>query len=151
MAVSPDNQAFKFDNSYFQGSAQSANLANSLAVVQVPYSNNNYLGAQTATGALAGNNANQATITPPSNCKFAKVFVYGNTYGGTTPGTNNCYLEGAVIVASGTAFTTADNNSTLGGLGQGAVLSFSGGNIVVNNKTGMSGNQSVYTTVVFYS
>lgn len=151
LAVSPDNQAFIFDGNYFQGAPNSANLSASRTNVQVPFNFNNYLGATTTGGPLAGNNASQASITPPSGTKFAKVFVYGNTYNGTTPGTNNCYLEGVVLIAPGTVYVTEDNDSTLGGAGQGAVLTYSGGAINVNNKSGMSANQSVWTTVVFYS
>ena len=151
LAVSPDSSSFSFDGNYFQGSVQSANLSSSLTVVQSPFTMNNYIGTITATGALAGSNASQAALTPPSGCKFAKVFVYGNTYNGTTAGTNDCYLEGVVIIAPGKVYTTENNDSTLGGSNQGAVLTFSAGVIAVNNKAAMTNNQSVFTTVMFYS
>ena len=151
LAVSPDSSSFIFDGNYFQGSAQPANLSSSLTVVTSPFNSNNYIGTLTTAGPLDGNNASQASITPPSGCKFAKVFVYGNTYNVATAGTNDCYLEGVVIIASGKVYTTEDNDSTLGGSGQGAVLTYSANSINVNNKGSMSGNQSVYTTVMFYS
>lgn len=151
LAVSPDSGSFQFDGNYFQSPLPSANLSLSLTAVQSPFFANNYIGTSTTSGPLDGNNASQAIITPPVNCKFAKVFVYGNSFNGTTAGTNNCYLEGVVIIAPGTAYTTADNDSTLGGSNQGAVLSFGGGVIMVNNKNTMSANQSVFTTIMFYS
>lgn len=151
LAVSPDSNSFTFDGNYFAGSVQSANLSSSLTVVTSPFNSNNYIGTITTAGPLDGNSAIQASLTPPSECKFAKVFVYGNTYNGTTAGTNDCYLEGVVLIAPGKVYTTEDNNSTLGGSDQGAVLTYSAGAIKVNNKGTMTNSQSVYTTVMFYS
>ena len=151
LAVSPDSSSIIFDGNYFQTSVQSANLSSSLTVVTSPFNSNNYIGTITATGPLAGSSASQAIITPPTNSKFAKVFVYGNTYNGTTPGTNDCYLEGVVIIAPGKVYVTEDNDSTLGGSNQGVILTFSVGTIAVNNKAAMGANQSVFTTVMFYS
>jgi len=151
LAVSPDDQAFVFDQNYFQGSAQGANLSTSRTVVTVPWGSNRWMGSYTEGGPVNGNDAIQVSIAPPSGCKFIKIYAYGNTYNGATPGTNNAYLEGVAIVEAASVWTTVDNNSTLGGAGQGAVLTWVAGTVIVKNKNAMSGNQSLYVTADFYS
>lgn len=151
LAVSPDNEAFKFDNNYFQGSVQSANLSVSKVAVQSPYFANNYIGTVTQPGPVGGNGQVQASITPPSGAKLAIVHVYGDTYNSGPSGTNDAYLMAQVNIPAGSLRTLFDYNSALGGANQGFTAVWSAGAIVIANKLGMSALQNGWTTVSFYS
>ena len=143
-----DVSAAILDSCYFQSAPSFSNVRTH---VLVPFTSNNYLGSQTIVGANGGNGATQATISFPANCKMAQIYACGDTYNGGASGTNDAYLQAQVNVAAASVRTITDTNSTLGGSNQGFAATWSGGSVVVANKSGMSNNQNGFVTAVFYS
>ena len=93
-----------------------------------------------AEGASAGNLATQLAATPPSGALMAEVFCVGSSYNGTA-NTHTGFYSACWSSFTNTITVIKDVNHSAGS-NQGFEAVWSGTQVVVRNKTGMSNNQA---------
>jgi hypothetical protein len=131
---------------YFQsGSGYPATYT---AVMTVPNTLDRYLGTSFTVGTELGNSGVMASVTPPASAVWADVKVQGNIYHNAA-NTHDGYLTGAWVASGNRVHTITDVNNTSGSA-QGFVLSWTGTQIQVANKSGISYTQSGDVIIVFW-
>jgi hypothetical protein len=92
------------------------------------------------TAGMLGNGATMLASTPPASAIAAEIYCYGKDYS-TLDSNNHIGFLQAFWSADTKAITTVTNINHSAGTNQGFTATWSGTQIVVANKSGMSANQ----------